>query len=175
MRKQNRVEEIVLCRAAVTFGERIGFLPGDIREKLDPFVAPVGDALKCLANKAESKRILKEAIVIPVGYLQGRTIQDAVAIVDEAQNLTWEQLEMVVTRLGRKGKIILCGDPTQPAIPDSGYVPFCKHVISKLSFAKVIEFPAELAVRHYKTAELLAAIRKGRKTSQEEYGGVADS
>lgn len=160
--KANRAEEIVLCRAAVTFGEDIGFLPGDMRDKLSPFIAPVGDALKYLQNKNETKKVLKEAIVIPVGHLQGRTIQDAVAIVDEAQNLRWEQLEMVVTRLGRNGKIILCGDPTQPAIRDSGYVPFCEHVIRKLSFARIINFPAEEAVRHYKTKELLAAIQQGR-------------
>jgi phosphate starvation-inducible protein PhoH and related proteins len=113
--KSGAVGRIVLTRPAVEAGEKIGFLPGDIDDKLDPYLRPLYDALQDRLGNHELKRLKAngEIEIAPVGYLRGRTLNNAFIVVDEAQNMTYTQLKMLLTRLGYHSKMVVTGDPKQ--------------------------------------------------------------
>ncbi|MDE2486021.1 MAG: PhoH family protein [Alphaproteobacteria bacterium] len=149
---RGEVDRLIVSRPAVEAGERLGFLPGDLTEKVDPYMAPVWEALTDIlgAEQLRRRREKGEIEVAPIAFLRGRTLSHAFIIVDEAQNATRLQMKMVLTRLGEGARMVVTGDPTQidlvnPA--DSGLA----HAVSLLDGVKgigVVRFSAEDVVRH---------------------------
>jgi phosphate starvation-inducible PhoH-like protein len=135
------VSRIVLARPAVEAGEKLGFLPGDIQEKVDPYLRPLYDALYDLLDYEKVARLLeRNAIeVAPIAFMRGRTLSDAFVIIDEAQNTTTEQMKMVLTRIGFGSKVVVNGDITQIDLP-SGRTSGLVEAISVLSGVKGISF-----------------------------------
>ena len=117
--KNKDVEKIILARPAVEAGERLGFLPGDLQEKVDPYLRPLYDALYDILGREATLRLKeKETIeVVPLAYMRGRTLDNAFIILDEAQNATKEQMKMFLTRMGFGSKVIVTGDITQVDLP----------------------------------------------------------
>lgn len=118
---EQRVERIILARPAVEAGEKIGFLPGDMREKLDPYMQPLYDALHDMMPEAKVKRYIEERIieVAPLAFMRGRTLKNAFVILDEAQNTNCAQMKMFLTRLGEGSRMVINGDLTQVDLPSS--------------------------------------------------------
>lgn len=116
------VDRLILSRPAVEAGERLGFLPGDMREKVDPYLRPLYDALyDMLPNEQVERRIASGEIEIaPIAFMRGRTLSDAFVILDEAQNTTPMQMKMFLTRFGQNSRMVICGDPKQVDLPDIG-------------------------------------------------------
>ena len=117
--KNKEVQKIVLARPAVEAGESLGFLPGDLQEKVDPYLRPLYDGLYDILGRENAMRLKeKEAIeVVPLAYMRGRTLDDAFIILDEAQNTTQEQMKMFLTRMGFGSKVVVTGDVTQIDLP----------------------------------------------------------
>ena len=146
------VDRLIVARPAVEAGERLGFLPGDMNEKVDPYMAPVWEALTDIlgAEQLRRRREKGEIEVAPIAFLRGRTLSHAFVIVDEAQNASRAQMKMVLTRLGEGARMAVTGDPTQIDLPnprDSGLA----HAVSLLEGVKgigVTRFSAEDVVRH---------------------------
>lgn len=117
--KSKEVKKIILTRPAVEAGEKLGFLPGDLKEKIDPYLQPLYDALEDMIPGAKLKNFIENKVIeiAPLAYMRGRTLNDAVIILDEAQNTTTNQLKMFMTRLGMRGKMIITGDLTQIDLP----------------------------------------------------------
>ena len=149
---RGEVERLVVCRPAVEAGERLGFLPGDLSEKVDPYMAPVWEALTDIlgAEQLRRRREKGEIEVAPIAFLRGRTLSHAFVIVDEAQNATRLQMKMVLTRLGEGARMVVTGDPTQidlANLRDSGLA----HAVGLLDGVKgigITRFTAEDVVRH---------------------------
>jgi phosphate starvation-inducible PhoH-like protein len=122
--KNGLVKKLVITRPAVEAGEKIGFLPGDMKDKVDPYMQPIYDAcLERMSGRELDAHIRDKRIEIcPVGFLRGRTLAGAYIIVDEAQNCTYTQLKMIYTRIGMGSKMVFTGDESQSDIPNSGYV-----------------------------------------------------
>ncbi|MDP7036592.1 MAG: PhoH family protein [Candidatus Marinimicrobia bacterium] len=125
--ENHNVERIILCRPAVEAGESLGFLPGDLKEKVDPYLAPLYDALGDMLHKARLNPLLAKNVIeiVPLAYMRGRTLNNAFLILDEAQNATPMQMKMFLTRLGVNSKTIITGDITQIDLPkksDSGLI-----------------------------------------------------
>ncbi len=123
--KEKQVRRIILTRPAVEAGEKLGFLPGDMKEKLDPYLQPLYDALNDMIPAARLQKYIEEGTVqiAPLAYMRGRTLDNAFVILDEAQNTTLPQIKMFLTRMGRNAKFIVTGDVTQIDLPrrsDSG-------------------------------------------------------
>ncbi len=118
--KAGRRERLIVARPAVEAGERLGFLPGDLEEKVDPYMLPIWDALNELlgAQEVEKRKERKEIEVAPLAFMRGRTLKNAFVIIDEAQNATVPQMKMVLTRLGRGSRMVVTGDPSQTDLPD---------------------------------------------------------
>ena len=114
------VDRLILSRPAVEAGERLGFLPGDMKEKVDPYLRPLYDALyDCLPAEQVERRIASGEIEIaPIAFMRGRTLADAFVILDEAQNTTPMQMKMFLTRFGQNSRMVVCGDPKQVDLPD---------------------------------------------------------
>ncbi len=119
MLNERKVERLVLTRPAVEAGERLGFLPGDLQQKVDPYLRPLYDALHTLLGSERTAVLLEKGIieVAPLAYMRGRTLADAFVILDEAQNTTAAQMRMVLTRLGENSRMVVTGDPTQVDLP----------------------------------------------------------
>lgn len=117
--EQGEVKRIVLSRPAVEAGERLGFLPGDMKEKVDPYLRPLYDALYDVLPDEKVAQLMEKNIIeiAPLAFLRGRTLKDAAIILDEAQNTTPEQMKMVLTRIGEHSKMMVTGDPTQTDLP----------------------------------------------------------
>lgn len=139
--KNNVVKKIILTRPAVEAGENLGFLPGDLKEKVDPYLRPLYDALHDMLGVEHTERLIEKGIIeiAPLAYMRGRTLEDAYVILDEAQNTTNNQMKMFLTRLGFNSKMIITGDVTQIDLPrgvESGLV----HAMNILDHVKGIEF-----------------------------------
>ena len=119
MLMERKVERLVLTRPAVEAGERLGFLPGDLQQKVDPYLRPLYDALHSLLGQEKTSSLLEKGIieVAPLAYMRGRTLEDAFVILDEAQNTTSAQMRMVLTRLGERSRMVVTGDVTQVDLP----------------------------------------------------------
>ena len=113
------VDRIVLCRPAVEAGENLGFLPGDLKEKLDPYMQPLYDALKDMIPSEKLKKFLDDEIIqiAPLAFMRGRTLDNAFVILDEGQNTSSSQMKMFLTRMGKNAKFIVTGDPGQMDLP----------------------------------------------------------
>lgn len=129
-------KRLIITRPAVSAGEQLGFLPGDMDQKLQPYLLPIYDAIKGLCTTAETKKFLaldQEFVAIaPIGFMRGRTFSNCFVIVDEAQNLTYHQLKMAITRIGENCKMVLTGDPYQTDLPkhQSGGLPYWADLLS---------------------------------------------
>lgn len=119
--QERRVERIVLTRPAVEAGERLGFLPGDLQQKVDPYLRPLYDALHLLLGQERTTGLIEKGVIeiAPLAYMRGRTLADAFVIVDEAQNTSCAQMRMVLTRLGENSRMVVTGDITQIDLPPS--------------------------------------------------------
>lgn len=149
---QHEVKRIVLVRPAVEAGENLGFLPGDLKEKVDPYFRPIYDALMEVMPADKVKRLIERNIIeiAPLAYMRGRTLSDSYVILDEAQNTTAEQMMMFLTRMGTRSKVVITGDCTQIDLPkksDSGLLQAPK-VLRNIPGIAFIELQEEDAVRH---------------------------
>ena len=119
MLMERKVERLVLTRPAVEAGERLGFLPGDLQQKVDPYLRPLYDALHSLLGSEKTTSLLEKGVieVAPLAYMRGRTLENAFVILDEAQNTTSAQMQMVLTRLGERSRMVVTGDETQVDLP----------------------------------------------------------
>lgn len=157
--RAGRTGRIVLCRPAVDAGENIGFLPGDMEEKLAPYLRPLYDALQDRMSARQVKALIAEGQIeiASVGFMRGRTLNNAFVIVDEAQNCTYTQLKMLLTRLGWNSKMIVTGDPAQTdLLPElSGLAPIADRVEGMGGDVGVIRLAQADVVRHPVVAKLL--------------------
>ncbi len=149
---QKQVSRIVLARPAVEAGERLGFLPGDLQEKVDPYLRPLYDALFDLMDPERVAKLLEKRVieVAPLAFMRGRTLADAFIILDEAQNTTSEQMKMFLTRIGFGSKAVITGDVTQIDLPTgkrSGLVE-AERVLSKVEGIEFVYFTDRDVVRH---------------------------
>ena len=117
--KNNEVKKIILTRPAVEAGENLGFLPGDLKEKVDPYLRPLYDALYDMLGVEQTEKLMEKGVIeiAPLAYMRGRTLEDAYVILDEAQNTTDNQMKMFLTRIGFGSKVIITGDLTQKDLP----------------------------------------------------------
>lgn len=159
-----RVKRIVISRPAVEAGEKLGFLPGDMKEKVDPYMRPIYDALMKVMSAQRMAALVQERIIeiAPIGFLRGRTLSECAIVIDEAQNCTHGQLKMVVTRLGEDSFMVLTGDPDQSDlyVGDSGFADLADRIEGKDTAIGVVRLSGEDVVRHRtvrKLVELLAA------------------
>ena len=150
--KERQVRRIILTRPAVEAGEKLGFLPGDMKEKLDPYLQPLYDALNDMIPPAKLQKYLEEGTVqiAPLAYMRGRTLDNAFVILDEAQNTTLSQIKMFLTRMGRNARFIVTGDVTQIDLPrcsDSGLVRTME-ILRGVDDIGIVEFDKRDIVRH---------------------------
>ena len=150
--KRGDVERIIITRPAVEAGESLGFLPGDLKEKVDPYLRPIYDALYAVLGKEHTERLMeRETIEIaPLAYMRGRTLDDAFIILDEAQNTTPQQMKMFLTRLGFGSKMLVNGDVSQIDLPTktrSGLIQ-AQRVLSDVPHISFVTFDADDVVRH---------------------------
>jgi phosphate starvation-inducible PhoH-like protein len=164
-----RVRRIVLTRPAVEAGERLGFLPGDLTAKVDPYLRPLYDALWDMLGAEETASLIERGTIeiAPLAYMRGRTLNDACVILDEAQNTTPEQMKMFLTRLGFNSKMIITGDKTQTDLPDnrSSGLQVVRKILSDIPGVSFIELGARDVVRHRIVASIVeayAAYESGR-------------
>lgn len=169
--KNREVKKIILCRPAVEAGEKLGFLPGDMKEKIDPYLQPLYDALEDMIPPARLKDYMENKIIqiAPLAFMRGRTLNDAVIILDEAQNTTTQQIKMFLTRLGINAKMIITGDVTQidlPATVTSGLIQAMQIVRNVKGIAK-IEFDKKDIVRHKLVQSIVEAYEKHQEERTE--------
>jgi phosphate starvation-inducible PhoH-like protein len=165
--KQNRVSKIILTRPAVEAGEKLGFLPGTIEEKVDPYLRPLYDALYEMIDPEKINDMLEKNIIeiAPLAFMRGRTLNDAFIILDEAQNTTREQMKMFLTRLGFGSKAVITGDITQidlPKISQSGLVEALK-VLKDVKGIGFTEFSEKDVVRHPVVQRIIRAYEEYEK------------
>jgi phosphate starvation-inducible protein PhoH and related proteins len=147
------VQRLILSRPAVEAGERLGFLPGDMKEKVDPYLRPLYDALyDCMPPEQVERRIASGEIEIaPIAFMRGRTLADAFVILDEAQNTTPAQMKMFLTRFGQNSRMVICGDPRQVDIPGGDAMSGLKDAVDRLEGIEgiaVVRFTSADVVRH---------------------------
>ncbi len=159
--KKGTVKRIVLTRPAVEAGESLGFLPGDLKEKVDPYLRPIYDALYAIIGADHTGRLLERGVIeiAPLAYMRGRTLDESFVILDEAQNTTREQMKMFLTRLGFDSKMIVNGDISQIDLPRnarSGLVQ-AEKILQNLPHIKFVDFTSADVVRHPVVAEIIDA------------------
>ena len=162
--KNKEVKRIILSRPAVEAGEKLGFLPGDMKEKIDPYLQPLYDALQDMIPSAKLTEYMEKGTIqiAPLAFMRGRTLSDAVVILDEAQNTTVPQLKMFLTRLGIGGKMIVTGDLTQvdlPASQKSGLRDAIER-FQDIKGLRIIEFDEKDIIRHPLVKHIVAAYGK---------------
>src|SRR5215468_4875860 len=163
-----RVNRIILARPAVEAGERLGFLPGTLQDKIDPYLRPLYDALYDMLDPEKVDRYLEKNVIeiAPIAFMRGRTLNDSFVIMDEAQNTTSEQMKMFLTRLGFNSKAVITGDVTQIDLPDarrSGLVEAIE-VVGKIEGIRLIYFDERDVVRHSLVQRIIKAY--------DEYSGA---
>lgn len=150
--KNNEVKKIILTRPAVEAGESLGFLPGDLKEKVDPYLRPLYDALHDMLGLEQTERLIEKGVIeiAPLAYMRGRTLEDAYVILDEAQNTTDAQMKMFLTRLGFNSKMIVTGDMTQIDLPHGVHsgLKTANYILKGVKGIKFIELSALDVVRH---------------------------
>ncbi len=161
---EKKVEKVILSRPAVEAGEKLGFLPGDMKEKVDPYLRPLYDALYDLFGfeKINKKIESGEIEIAPLAFMRGRTLKNSFAILDEAQNATLTQIKMFLTRIGENSKIVVNGDPSQIDLinkSQSGLIK-AKKILNKIKEIKSIEFDHKDVVRHPLVSKIIQAFNK---------------
>ena len=159
-----KIERIILSRPAVEAGERLGFLPGDMRDKVDPYLRPLYDSLYDLLDfeKIQKKIEVGDIEIAPLAFMRGRTLKNSFAILDEAQNATETQIKMFLTRIGENSKLVVNGDPSQIDLINkshSGLVKSTK-ILKELNEIKIIEFDHTDVVRHPLVSKIIRAYQK---------------
>lgn len=165
--KAGRFERIVVTRPAVEAGEKLGYLPGDFEEKVDPYFAPIWDAFRSQMGEGDLKnrRERKQIEVAPIAFMRGRTLANAFVIVDEAQNATVLQMKMVLTRLGEGSRMVVTGDPSQIDLADrrgSGLA-HALRILDDVPGVEIIHFAAQDVVRHRMVARIIEAYDRDEK------------
>ncbi len=161
---EKKIERIILSRPAVEAGERLGFLPGDMKEKVDPYLRPLYDSLYDLFHFEKIQRMIEvgDIEIAPLAFMRGRTLKNSFAILDEAQNATDTQIKMFLTRIGENSKIVVNGDPSQIDLPNkhmSG-LDKAKKLLSHLDEISVIDFDHSDVVRHPLVSKIVKAYSK---------------
>lgn len=164
--RNKEVRRIVLTRPAVEAGEKLGFLPGDMKQKLDPYLQPLYDALNDMIPLKKLEGYIEEGIIeiAPLAYMRGRTLGDAIVILDEAQNTTVNQLKMFLTRMGKNAKFIVTGDVTQIDLPEKQQSGLLKalNLLAGIKGIAVIEFDKSDIVRHRLVRHIVGAYEKDK-------------
>ena len=169
--KEEQVSRIILTRPAVEAGEALGFLPGDLYEKISPYLRPLQDALHDMLPADEIQKLTQRGVIeiAPLAYMRGRTLNNAFAILDEAQNSTMEQMFMFLTRLGHNSRAVVTGDPTQIDLPfqkRSGLLE-AQHILEQIEGIKIVHFQKRDIIRHALVQRIVAAYEEHRgKQSQ---------
>ena len=158
---EKKIERVILSRPAVEAGEKLGFLPGDMKEKVDPYLRPLYDALYELfgADKIDKKIESGEIEIAPLAFMRGRTLKNCFAILDEAQNATETQIKMFLTRIGENSKLVVNGDPSQVDLinkRESGLIK-SRDILRDLKEIKIIEFDHNDVVRHPLVSKIIKA------------------
>ncbi|MDQ1266818.1 MAG: phosphate starvation-inducible protein PhoH [Bacteroidota bacterium] len=168
--KHNEVTRIILSRPAVEAGESLGFLPGDLLEKIDPYLRPLTDALHYMLSPDKLKSMMEKEVIeiIPLAYMRGRTLNSSFVILDEAQNATQTQLKMFLTRLGMNSKAIVTGDVTQIDLQDKGNsgLVSIQQILRNIEGIEFIYFSNKDVVRHRLVAEIIRAYEKDLQRKQ---------
>jgi len=161
---EKKVEKVILSRPAVEAGEKLGFLPGDMKEKVDPYLRPLYDALYDLFGfeKINKKIESGEIEIAPLAFMRGRTLKNSFAILDEAQNATLTQIKMFLTRIGENSKIVVNGDPSQIDLINKSHSGLIKtkKILNKVKEIKLIEFDHKDVVRHPLVTKIIQAFNK---------------
>ncbi len=168
---EKKIERVILSRPAVEAGEKLGFLPGDMKEKVDPYLRPLYDALYELfgADRIDKKIESGEIEIAPLAFMRGRTLKNCFAILDEAQNATETQIKMFLTRIGENSKLVVNGDPSQIDLinkSQSGLMK-SKEILKYLNEIKIIEFDHNDVVRHPLVSKIIRAYQK--KSTDDKY------
>ena len=158
---EKKIERIILSRPAVEAGERLGFLPGDMKEKVDPYLRPLYDSLYDLFHFEKIQRMIEigDIEIAPLAFMRGRTLKNSFAILDEAQNATDTQIKMFLTRIGENSKIVVNGDPSQIDLPNKNIsgLDRSKKLLSHLDEITVIDFDHSDVVRHPLVSKIVKA------------------
>jgi len=158
---EKKIERIILSRPAVEAGERLGFLPGDMKEKVDPYLRPLYDSLYDLFDYEKIQRMIEigDIEIAPLAFMRGRTLKNSFAILDEAQNATETQIKMFLTRIGEKSKIVVNGDPSQIDLSNKSMsgLDKSKKILSHLNEISVIDFDHSDVVRHPLVSKIVKA------------------
>jgi phosphate starvation-inducible PhoH-like protein len=164
MLMEKKVERVILSRPAVEAGEKLGFLPGDMKEKVDPYLRPLYDALYELFGfeKIDKKIETGEIEIAPLAFMRGRTLKNCFAILDEAQNATETQIKMFLTRIGENSRLVVNGDPTQVDLINKSYSGLVKskNILSSIKEVKIVEFDHKDVVRHPLVSKIIKAYQK---------------
>lgn len=162
--KKNIVRKIILTRPVVEAGENLGFLPGDLKEKVDPYLRPLYDALYDVLGLEQTEKMIERGIIeiAPLAYMRGRTLEDAYIILDEAQNTTKQQMKMFLTRLGFNSKMVVTGDETQIDLPKpvkSG-LKHAKEILHDVKGVEFVQFETVDVVRHTLVQKIIESYEK---------------
>ena len=176
--KNKEIKKIILSRPAVEAGEKLGFLPGDMKDKIDPYLQPLYDALEDMIPQQKLKEYMEADTIqiAPLAFMRGRTLNDAVIILDEAQNTTRHQMKMFLTRLGMNGKMIITGDTTQIDLPrtvQSGLLQALR-ILRGVKGIGVIEYEKKDIVRHPLVQRIVDAYEKREKETETEEEPAAE-
>ncbi|MCM1313441.1 MAG: PhoH family protein [Bacteroides sp.] len=180
--KNKEIRRIILCRPAVEAGEKLGFLPGDMKEKIDPYLQPLYDALQDMIPAQKLQEYMEQNVIqiAPLAFMRGRTLNDAVVILDEAQNTTAQQIKMFLTRMGQNTKMIITGDMTQIDLPRSvrsGLVE-ASSVLKGIKGISFVEMNEKDIVRHRLVTRIVNAYdayEKRAKMERDEKNRINDS
>ena len=168
---EKKIERVILSRPAVEAGEKLGFLPGDMKEKVDPYLRPLYDALYELfgADKIDKKIETGEIEIAPLAFMRGRTLKNCFAILDEAQNATDTQIKMFLTRIGENSKLVVNGDPSQVDLINKSHSGLIKskNILKDLKEIKIIEFDHNDVVRHPLVSKIIRAYQKKNINDQD--------
>ncbi len=169
---KKQISRIILARPAVEAGERLGFLPGDMYEKVNPYLRPLYDALYDMMDAEKASRLIDRGVIeiAPLAFMRGRTLNDAFIILDEAQNTTAEQMKMYLTRLGFNSKTVITGDITQVDLPEgkgSGLIE-AERILKDIKGIKFVYFSKRDVVRHKLVQEIIRAYELNEKRNSEK-------
>jgi phosphate starvation-inducible PhoH-like protein len=167
MLEAGKVERIILTRPAVEAGERLGFLPGEMKDKMDPYMRPLYDSLHDTmgADRVQKKILSEEIEIAPLAFMRGRTLNNAFVILDEAQNSTTMQMLMFLTRMGENSRMVITGDPSQTDLPShqkSG-LKEAMEILQNVEGIDFTHFSSEDVVRHPLVAKIIQAYDKSKK------------
>ena len=167
--KRREVGRIVLCRPVVEAGESLGYLPGTLQEKLDPYVRPLYDALFDMTDMEKGNALIEQGVIeiAPLAYMRGRTLNDAFVILDEAQNTTPEQMKMFLTRLGFRSKFVVTGDASQRDLGGPSGLASARRTLEGIGDIAFVELDRADIVRHSLVARIVEAYEGVRPASQE--------